>query len=776
MTNAKKTFNLILIYVIAYILFHIFAPDSIFDIGNSMLSIIGSGFAAAVLLKASKNMGEYKKYGIFLSIASLFYFLGDVTWVHYQTYIGLDVPVFHINTIFYCMNNIMITIAIWYYVIKNLSKWNGMQLILDGIVFSVLLFYIFWTTILRFLVPEMLTFEFDTLVMSIYLFSDLLIILGVLIIFQSEENNKINKLHLVSFLFWSLGDVLYYYLYFNYYYNSGFEFDVIVDMFWPTILLLIAYSYICKFNNENVNVVNNNAKTLNKAPDKELAIPITVLYVLSIIASRNNIYLIIGFTALYAIRHLLTKFIYAYKFNEHLTINYKLVNNSLTLKTEELQQRTEELQQKNEELYTLANIDSLTGLPNRRNFVEYLDNLIHKKDGTGSFALFFIDLDRFKSINDWYGHDIGDELLIATSERLMANVSKCDFIARQGGDEFIVILDNINDANDALNKSKKLIEAFREPFIINGSKLISTISVGLSIYPLNTSNRSGLMKFADIALYRAKRDGKNVARLYNCDMKKEENRKLEIESKLYDSIENNELELYYQPQICTKTEKIIGIEALLRWTNPELGVVPPLEFIPIAEDNGFIINLGDWVLEEACKSIKTLNEKHNINLRIGINISTKQFLTSNLVYSIESNIKKYDLKSEWIDIEITESLSVNNEAKTIEKLNQLKELGISISIDDFGIGYSSLSYLKVYPINTLKIARELINGINSNPDDYKIVKAIISMCKDLNLNNIAEGVESEEQVNILKSLGCKEIQGYYYGKPMKFEDIEKFIF
>ena len=365
---------------------------------------------------------------------------------------------------------------------------------------------------------------------------------------------------------------------------------------------------------------------------------------------------------------------------------------------------------------------------------------------------------------------------MATCQRLKDNLSPNDFIARQGGDEFIVILNNLNDEYEAHEKSRHLVRIFRQPFIIDGITINSTISIGISVYPINGNNRSDLMKFSDIALYSAKNSGKNTSCLYNFAMKKEENRKLELENRLYDAIAKEELSIYFQPQISIQTEELIGVEALIRWNNSQLGFIPPFEFISIAEENGFIINIGEWILDNACAKIKYLNDRYNRDIKVGINVSPKQFASSNMISSISNCISKYNMKPHWIDVEITEGCAIEDEKGALQKLLSLKELGVQISIDDFGTGYSSLAYLNKYPINTLKIALELVTDINTNQDNYNIVKAIISMCHDLNLNVIAEGVETKEQLDILKSLGCHEVQGYYFGKPMSFWELEDKFF
>lgn len=320
---------------------------------------------------------------------------------------------------------------------------------------------------------------------------------------------------------------------------------------------------------------------------------------------------------------------------------------------------------------------------------------------------------------------------------------------------------------------KKILKSFEKPIIINEHTLIVTVSVGISVYPFDGDNRSSLMKKADIAMYRAKENGKNLYEFYNIETDYEVSKKLQLEHLLGNGIKNNEFVLYYQPQINIKDNKLIGFEALIRWNNPLLSVVSPQDFIPLAEETGIIIDIGKWVIEECFKQIKIWNEKYKLDLKVGINVSPKQFMSIDFINDLIYSANKYSISPSWIDLEITEESAMKNEEYLIKKLQQLNKIGFKISIDDFGTGYSSLAYLKQFSIDTLKIAMPFISEIDNKVEDYQIVQAIIAMAKSLGLNVIAEGVERTSQLELLKELGCDEIQGYYFGRPMTAIDAEE---
>ncbi|WP_455539456.1 putative bifunctional diguanylate cyclase/phosphodiesterase [Terrisporobacter sp.] len=755
MLNLRKTILGLSTYLILILsLFFYSFKTNTYTLTHIFIAII-MGISTLVSYKSYKKLTQLKLYCRMLIFSNFTYFVCCLLKIsntgYYQSILG---------NIFYLLCSFTLTIALWYLVWYFSTRRDLTYILLNVFVFSIFIVYIAWDLFL-----SKIDLGHGVLNLNvIYLFNSFITALAILVLFNLYEFTRHINFLTLGFQICAVTELIFYYCVLNY--RSPHPdplLYLIPSIGWSTGLLLLSYAafYIVEDSLPNN---KSNSELVSDHDNKNIHISIIILFIISIFVS-NHILITLLFTTTLIFRRISLKYMDAYWINEKLNKDYIAMNDTLS-------RTLDEVNTKNNELYFLANIDPLTSLPNRRRFVEYLDNLILRNNFSNTFALLFLDLDRFKSINDWYGHDMGDKVLAATGQRLKDNLSLNDFVARQGGDEFVVILNNLEGECEALEKAKNLIDCFKEPFIIDDLNINSGISIGISIYPLDSTNRSDLMKFSDIALYNSKKFGKSTSCLYNTDMKKKEIRKLELESKLYDSIDNNELSIYFQPQIDTYTEELIGVEALVRWNNPDLGLVSPSEFIPIAEDNGFIINIGDWILDNACKKIKYLNYKYDRDIKVGVNVSPKQFITSNMNYSIGNNIKKYNLKPNWIDVEITENCALQNESKTLEKLLSLKKLGVQISIDDFGTGYSSLIYLKRYPLDTLKIALELVTDINNNEENYNIVKAIISMCNNLHLNVIAEGVETKEQLNTLKLLGCKQIQGYYFDKPLSFKELE----
>lgn len=429
-----------------------------------------------------------------------------------------------------------------------------------------------------------------------------------------------------------------------------------------------------------------------------------------------------------------------------------------------------------QKIHHMAFHDSLTGLPNRRLFQNTLEELVSDLKNTSlKAAVMYIDLDRFKGVNDTLGHETGDQLLVAVSNRLKNCLRNTDLIARQGGDEFTVLLPNLISKVDAANVAEKILNALSDPFLINEQELAVSGSIGIAIFPEDGKDSVTLMKNADAAMYRVKEEGKNGYQLYTPEMNEIAAKKFMLEKSLKQALKQNELLLYYQPQIDVRSNKIIGAEALVRWKHPELGLIFPGEFIPLAEETGLILPMSEWILKTACSQMKLWLEKGYVLPKIGVNISPKQFQLNNFIDIISGILEDTGLKGEYLDFEITESIAMQKENEVISKILDLKRMGSTVSIDDFGTGYSLLSYLKKFPITTLKIAQQFVSEIQSDSDEKAIVSAIIAMAKNLNLNIIAEGVESEAHVNFLCNQNCHIMQGYFFSRPMPAEEFEKLL-
>ncbi len=419
----------------------------------------------------------------------------------------------------------------------------------------------------------------------------------------------------------------------------------------------------------------------------------------------------------------------------------------------------------------LAYHDSLTALPNRSSFSLLLNPGIARAHREGNnLAVLFIDLDRFKNINDTLGHDAGDALLREVGNRLRHCVRQADAVARLGGDEFVVLLQDITDPGHVAKVASKILVEIASVLNIFEQEIRVTASIGISIYPQDGQDEQTLMKNADIAMYHAKQEGKNNFKFHSDQMDTHTLARLALESSLRHALDRDELQLYYQAKINLATSRLTGMEALLRWRHPDLGMVPPVQFIPIAEETGLIGPIGQWALRAACKQNKAWQDQGYPPMRVAVNLSARQFNDDNLVASIAAILEETRLDPEWLELEITESMIMHNVGTTMQKLTALGDMGIRIAIDDFGTGHSSLAYLKRFPIDTLKIDRSFIADLTRSTEDKTITAAIITMGKSLDLMVVAEGVETREQLDFLRAHGCDEFQGYYAHKPIPTDE------
>jgi diguanylate cyclase (GGDEF)-like protein/PAS domain S-box-containing protein len=463
---------------------------------------------------------------------------------------------------------------------------------------------------------------------------------------------------------------------------------------------------------------------------------------------------------------------------QHLTVHIKTIPIVIHNEIEGMYVIMRDLTQqaKNADLIKyMAFHDQLTGLRNRRALLEQLDELVKSKDKKcHEFALLSLDIDRFKDLNDTLGHLVGDQILKQVADRLNEIQKENCIVYRQGGDEFIIVLRNA-DRQTAGRFAQKVLSRFTESFYFNSQEYYITPSIGISTFPNDGKDSEALIKTADEALYSVKEKGKAHYQFYRSDMNSTGLNIVALEAHLRKAIEREELELYYQPQVDLITQEIASFEALLRWNNPEFGFISPAEFIPLAEDTGLIISIGNWVIDRACRQIKDWTEKTGKPIRIAVNISPKQFLQPDLVLVIKHAIALYQLQPSSLEIEITEG-AMQDTKETIPILKRLKELGIAISVDDFGTGYSSLSYLKEFPIDILKIDQSFVRDIKYNQKDAAIITSIIHLGKSLGMEVIAEGVEEKSQVDFLIGANCEKAQGFFFAKPLSVAEAEeKFI-
>ncbi|MDN7245146.1 EAL domain-containing protein [Planococcus shenhongbingii] len=471
---------------------------------------------------------------------------------------------------------------------------------------------------------------------------------------------------------------------------------------------------------------------------------------------------------------LISRQLYTTLENQKLLISYHQLTSMLEHKIE---QRTLELSTKNEQLEDvvkkmkhIAYHDVLSGLPNRRLFLDKLKLAMSSADRNGrQVAVVFIDLDRFKNINDTFGHEFGDLLLKGFSQKMAKSLRQIDTISRQGGDEFTIILNELNSREDIVPLVERIQSIMDKPVTIKGQELHVSMSIGIAVYPEDGNTTDELMKHADTAMYHAKEKGENNYQFFSSDMKSTLLTKIQLEKDLRQAIANEEFVLHYQPQIHTRTGEVIGMETLIRWEMSDGNTISPGKFIPLAEETRLILQIDEWVLYNACRQAKAWHEDGHPHLKLAVNLSPLQFLHDNLMVTLQNVLEKTGFPASLLELEITEGVAVFDVEKAISRMQELRELGVQIAIDDFGIGYSSLIYLKRFPINHLKIAQPFIQDMATDPDDMALVEAMISIAHSLGMSVIAEGVETNEQLAFLENLDCNEVQGYLFSQPLTVE-------
>jgi diguanylate cyclase (GGDEF)-like protein len=428
------------------------------------------------------------------------------------------------------------------------------------------------------------------------------------------------------------------------------------------------------------------------------------------------------------------------------------------------------------EVNHLAYYDTLTGLPNRTLFEDRLQQAVAVSQRAGKLlGILFISIDQLKKVNDSLGHLSGDELMKQVARRLRSCVMEGDTVARFGGDEFVVMLTQIDGAKDVVEIIGSIRDALHSPFDLDGHELFCTTSVGASLFPCDGKESHSLLKNAGSALYRAKKSGGDNYRFYTDGMNSKASKQFALETSLRHAIDNEELVLHYQPRLAVDSLKITGVEALVRWQHPQLGLLSPAEFIPLAEDNGLIVPIGEWILRTACRQNLEWQERGFPPMRVGVNVSARQFHQQHLAELVLQILEETGLAPEYLDLELTESSIMSNGQATINVLTKLKSMGVTISIDDFGTGFSSLSYLKRLPIDALKIDQSFVRDVTTDRNDAALVMAIVSLAHNLRLHVVAEGVETEEQLRFLNLLRCDEVQGYLFSKPLTAEGLEQLL-
>ena len=464
------------------------------------------------------------------------------------------------------------------------------------------------------------------------------------------------------------------------------------------------------------------------------------------------------------------------------TAELQTANQKLKIINQELQQEIKERQKAELQLIKDALHDELTGLSNRTLLMERIEQSLKlcKRNPNYLFALLFIDLDRFKTVNDSQGHLVGDQLLIKIANLLTECIRDTDTLARIGGDEFVILLDNINHLTDATKVGERINQQLKSPFNLNSQTVLSSASIGIALSSTGYENSSQILRDADIAMYRAKEKGKACYEVFDQVMYLETLKAIELERDLHLALKRNEFTLHYQPIFSLKKSSLVGFEALIRWQHPEKGFISPQDFISIAEDTGLIIPIGNWLLKEACQQLRCWQQKFVMireidSLKISVNLASQQIKDTDFIQKLDLVLAETGLDANSLKLEITERVLVDSGQNTQNTLSEIKRRNIKLSIDDFGTGYSSLSYLSRFPIDNLKIDRSFVDRLNSDNESFEIVKTIINLANVLQVDAIAEGVETVEQVKQLQTLGCEYAQGYLFAKPLSVEMSENYL-
>ncbi len=727
---------------------------SFFSLGGICLSVILL-WRASIRIKTNERI-----FWKWMTIGAICYLIAEAVYRIYEWSFQTEPPFPNWSDVFYIAHSLMYIASLLYIIMQQRKQIAMWQALFDALIVTCVTMAYSWIYIIQ----PIVHLEENVLYVAVlvaYPFLDLVMLFLLLLLFFATNVRRIWLWNIVGVALFVFTDTIYsiQMMQWNDVYSAW------LDPLWIMSLLIIGFS--------SYDAKDGDLSFQKEEPSFAIKVLfpyisfLTLMWMPFIYLGDRMVMSCFAFAVIFIfIRQFMTL-----KENRQLVQQLQTLNNDLEQK---VMKRTQELTRMNEQLAYAANHDFLTGLFNRRAFVTELERaLIRAKQEQHGLAVIFIDIDRFKQINDYFGHQIGDALIVQVGQWLKEKVRSTDIVARQGGDEFTIIFTPLKHTSELHCFVNNIVSINKQPIAVQHLDMRVSLSVGVAVYPYDGETGDTLMKHADIAMYRAKEQGKNQYQFFNGEMDRIVLQKTIIETALHEAIEKKQFTLFYQPQFDGQTKELIGMEALIRWIHPEHGIISPAIFIPIAEETGQIISIGEWVIEEACRKMKKWSEQTGRSLRMSVNISPKQFLKENFVEHIYSVLQNTPLPPHQLDLEITEGVAVFNEQYTIDKLKQLKQLGVHISIDDFGTGYSSLSYLSKFPIDRLKIAKPFIDGITEEKEDVAVVKAIIVLAKNLKLRVIAEGVETLQQLDLLRSLQCDEIQGYVLGKPLPADVFEK---
>lgn len=758
----QKTKIVLFLFIIDILFFSLYIGFSVFKRGNwsNIIAPFVSLVAAGLIFYTNRGWRRSKREWMFLGLACLFWAFADMLWAWIAVGLKKDPESFFVVNAFYFISNVSILVGVILSFIKNNSKWHRIQLTIDSVTILLLSLMILVNVIIpqATLIQEGLSGQWGTL-LSLVLHITAAALMWVMYVSAKQKRvGLVGYLILIGILTFSVNSLTYSYAFLRNQYTP----NAIHDIFFLLGLLLLGlaagFQYLLKppkpFANRKPEAPTNVGRSY------KIAGVIVIGFFLVYFGVLEPI-MLLRMSVLVAFNILASKHTRILVENEALLLREQEVNLQLEGLVEE---RTEALRKANQELFDISRRDTLTGLHNRRYLIQMMAEHINKEKTP--FSLIYMDLDRFKIINDTHGHSMGDEVIQVIAKRLQKWKKEEMALARLGGDEF-VILTHMTENEDLEILCKDIRRLITQNIDIEKYTFQVDVSMGVAKYPYDALEQDPLMRYADIAMYTAKKSTKKEGySFFSVSQSEKIERHHQLEILLKTAIQREELYLNYQPQVRIRDNKVVGMEALLRWKSKELGAISPMEFIPIAEETGLIIEIGDWVLDRATRQIKDWNSRYGTNLVMGINVSARQLDSLALIPKIYECLEKEGLDPQNLNLEITETSTLNSSVQMEEILTALAGTGVQISIDDFGTGYSSLNYIKRFDIDYIKIAKELIDSITIDTNSVHVVRAIIMMAKGMELTTIAEGVESRSQLEILRGLSCDEVQGYYFSKPL----------
>ncbi|WP_169818520.1 putative bifunctional diguanylate cyclase/phosphodiesterase [Domibacillus iocasae] len=713
-------------------------------LGTNIFSMIGSMVSFIWLFQTYQvTTTKYRYFWLLLSIGALFYTAAYSICFYYQNILSIALPYPSWADILWLATYSIYLIAFIYRAKLMLNSVS-----IRPFIFNIVLFMIIVVALsLQYIIEPIceisgnsISYTLVTLAYPIFDLGFLLVAISLYYLSQCRDQKIFFLVIFTGFIIQIIGDLLYVY----YSLNNTSAVGYFIDPFWQIPLLLKGLAGL--YSQEHQKETNSTSPHYVKS-NYSIFLYVSVIFLLLLIIYKN------------------------YHHIDFLIIGFSLTVLLIIVRQLSIMKKNEKLM---EEYKYLAYHDPLTSLYNRSKFNVDIQEVLNQAKSNGNMAaLLVIDLDRFKGVNDTLGHYIGDELLKEFSQRIQTVLQERGIVYRIGGDEFLILLPQITDMSLILTVVESILKGSSKPFSIKGNKLVITPSIGISIYPEQGEDAELLLKNADAAMYLAKEKGKNNFQLYNPTIHNLLFRKMNIENGLRGAIEKNQFSLHYQPKVDMRTGKMVGTEALLRWEHPELGIVSPAEFIPVAEETGQIVSIGEWVLKTACEQIKKWQTAGLPLIYLSVNVSVRQFQQNDFIQMVRNILQETHLDAHFLELEITESI-IQNLKQSTEILYDLRVLGVRTSIDDFGTGYSSLYALKTLPVDVIKLDKSFIDDLN-DPANQAIVKAITEIGTSLNLQVIAEGIEEEQQVKMLLKHNCRYGQGYLFGRPVPAKEFEKHL-